>query len=599
MTMIVVLLLLGHAMAQDVIVIDGGMENAGLLEATINGDTTETGERANPDRIYELKAGEYYIINTGITVNNPTGTLTIRGQEGGTKPVIIQQPVEEVEVAPHTIKSNLKLQNVHWQAMSTSGHLVWWVFHIEGNDRRLDVENSFLEFVNGVWWNMNNVPTGAKIFIRNCYFRDMFNGNQWWGSRIVSCKVPVDSLVFENNTCTGGGLLILGQECLFEYALINHNTIINNHKYPFLNQYWKEAYITNNLFINTNWVGEDTVNVATGGQDPDALLMGIAGVDTIENSILIQDKFLNEDSTLTDEVDELSDIIYFASNNVVAYSTELDNYYKGGYNDVGDYPVSYLTWSGIEGPHAVLNVPGIWSNQRTQALVAEWPNIVDENNHIYDMTLDEIGLVTQPITETGADLMAQWNRAMWGVPDASAPVDYTGYWFGDYDPNTIPGKETENGSGIEKFYDLIEDFSISNSLASTIDGHTIGALHWTDEIDTYDPETGLSAIKSAYTNATTAVNTEKSTPENFTLSQNYPNPFNPVTNIAFSLKKKSHVELKVYNQIGQEVVTLVNETRDAGSYDLTWDASVMPTGLYFYTLNAGDVTLTRKMMLIK
>ena len=363
----------GYLFAQDVVVIEGGFDNAGLLESTINSDTTDTGERANPNRIYELKANTFYIQNAAININNPDGTLTIRGQEGGTKPVIVRSPVNEVEPGTNVINSSLTIQNVHWQAMSTSGQLNWQEFNIKGEDHHLLVENSLFEFVNGIWFNLNNVTKGAEIIVRNCYFRDLFNnGRRWWASRAVQCKVPVDNFIFENNTVSGGGLTVLGQECLFEYAVINHNTFINNHKYPFLNQYWKEVYFTNNLFVNANMVGEDLENVATCGQDPDALILGIAGVDTITNRIQIQEKFLTPDSALTGEVDELSDIIYYAADNVVVYSKELDNYYGGGYNDIGDYPVSYLTWGGAEGPFKVLNVPGIWYNERSQALVDTW-----------------------------------------------------------------------------------------------------------------------------------------------------------------------------------------------------------------------------------
>lgn len=588
----------GLALTQTMVEIPGGFDNAGLLEATINGDTTATGERNDPNTIYLLEAGQFYVQNAGINIDNPEGTLTIRGKEGGTKPVIIRVPVGDVEPGANVVNSSLTIQNVHWQAMSTSGQLKWQEFNITGNDHHLLVEDSFFEFVNGIWFNMNNVQAGARATFRNNYFRDLFNGNQWWGSRVLQCKVPVDEFIFENNTVTGGGLTILPQECLIEYAVINHNTIINNHKYFCLNQYWKEVYFTNNLFVNCNMVGEDRENVATGGQDPDGLLHGIAGVDTIKNSILIQPKFLNEDSTLTDEVDELSDIIYYAADNVVVYSAELDNYYNGGYNDIADYPLSYLDWGGMgTGPWEIVNIPGIWMNERSQALVDAWANIVDENNSIYEMMAADLGMGTKPLTDLGADVFARWNQSQWGVPDAENPGEFGDYWFGDYDPNTIPGVETEDGSGIEKFSDLLEDFSYTADLVSQSDGLRIGALHWDDE--TFDSEASLMAIKEAYQNATTSVEDRVEVPVVFDLQQNYPNPFNPATTIEFSLSEKSHVTLNVFNQLGQQVATLVNETREAGTHEFTWDAASMPSGVYFYTLDAEDTQLTRKMMLLK
>jgi len=88
-------------------------------------------------------------------------------------------------------------------------------------------------------------------------------------------------------------------------------------------------------------------------------------------------------------------------------------------------------------------------------------------------------------------------------------------------------------------------------------------------------------------------------PSDFVLEQNYPNPFNPSTNIRFSLPEANQVTLKVYDMLGQEVVTLVNEFINAGSYEVTFDASNLPTGIYTYSLTAGDFQSVKKMMLIK
>nr|MBP9212564.1 carboxypeptidase regulatory-like domain-containing protein [Bacteroidota bacterium] len=88
-------------------------------------------------------------------------------------------------------------------------------------------------------------------------------------------------------------------------------------------------------------------------------------------------------------------------------------------------------------------------------------------------------------------------------------------------------------------------------------------------------------------------------PELFTLEQNYPNPFNPSTTIRFALPAAAQTVLKVYNVVGQEVATLVNEYREAGTFEATFDASKLSSGIYFYALKAGDHTQARKMVLVK
>ena len=88
-------------------------------------------------------------------------------------------------------------------------------------------------------------------------------------------------------------------------------------------------------------------------------------------------------------------------------------------------------------------------------------------------------------------------------------------------------------------------------------------------------------------------------PERFSLYQNYPNPFNPTTNIKFDIQKTSATKLIVYDALGREVATLVNEKLKAGSYQVDWDGSNYTSGVYFYKLTAGDFVEVKKMLLVK
>lgn len=89
------------------------------------------------------------------------------------------------------------------------------------------------------------------------------------------------------------------------------------------------------------------------------------------------------------------------------------------------------------------------------------------------------------------------------------------------------------------------------------------------------------------------------TPEVFELNQNYPNPFNPTTSIKFSIPKSGEVTLKVFDVLGREVATLVNQTMNAGAYTFNFDASKLASGMYVYRLTAGDFVASKKMMLLK
>jgi hypothetical protein len=96
-------------------------------------------------------------------------------------------------------------------------------------------------------------------------------------------------------------------------------------------------------------------------------------------------------------------------------------------------------------------------------------------------------------------------------------------------------------------------------------------------------------------------------PDNYLLYQNYPNPFNPITKIKFDiaqhtpypLSRGENVTIKIYDITGREIATLVNEKLNPGTYEVTFDGSNLPSGVYFYKLQAGDFVQTRKLILLK
>ncbi|MCB9207182.1 MAG: T9SS type A sorting domain-containing protein [Ignavibacteriales bacterium] len=104
----------------------------------------------------------------------------------------------------------------------------------------------------------------------------------------------------------------------------------------------------------------------------------------------------------------------------------------------------------------------------------------------------------------------------------------------------------------------------------------------------------------------TDINFNEPLPDNYNLSQNYPNPFNPTTKIQYSIPSAgqndiltNNIKLSVYDALGKEVTTLVNEHKSAGTYEVTFNASQLPSGIYYYELIAGNFIQTRKMVLMK
>ncbi|MGA3245418.1 MAG: T9SS type A sorting domain-containing protein [Bacteroidota bacterium] len=104
---------------------------------------------------------------------------------------------------------------------------------------------------------------------------------------------------------------------------------------------------------------------------------------------------------------------------------------------------------------------------------------------------------------------------------------------------------------------------------------------------------------SIYNSTVTSTGEQQGMPLEFRLDQNYPNPFNPSTTIRYDLPKSATVSLNIYNTLGQVVTTLVNEHKEPGSYQVQWNVSSVPSGIYFYRLQAGEFVEAKKAILLK
>ncbi|MBI5463408.1 MAG: T9SS type A sorting domain-containing protein, partial [Ignavibacteriales bacterium] len=145
---------------------------------------------------------------------------------------------------------------------------------------------------------------------------------------------------------------------------------------------------------------------------------------------------------------------------------------------------------------------------------------------------------------------------------------------------------------------------------------TDGGLNWTNQtsktsnhlsgVSFTDASTGTAVgsggtILRTTTGGVTWVEDKKrgEIPQEYTLSQNYPNPFNPTTTIGFRTQVSGFTSLKVYDVLGKEIATLVNEQMSAGNYSATWNAQNVSSGMYFYRLHSGNVVETKRMLLLK
>ena len=153
--------------------------------------------------------------------------------------------------------------------------------------------------------------------------------------------------------------------------------------------------------------------------------------------------------------------------------------------------------------------------------------------------------------------------------------------------NSICYLYASSNAGYSWIADTLQDFSIKGLYFSNLNtGFAVGS-------------NGLIA-KTTNGGGTIGIQTiSTQVPKQFSLSQNYPNPFNPSTNITFDITTKGNVKLSIYDMLGREVATLVNQQLLPGNYKADWDGSNYTSGIYFYKLEANSIQLTKKMVLLK
>jgi len=244
----------------------------------------------------------------------------------------------------------------------------------------------------------------------------------------------------------------------------------------------------------------------------------------------------------------------------------------------GRYPDGSFRWQFMN------PTPGT-SNTADNVVPAAFSLSEPSNNT--QITIDESNVNTGSITFTwGASSDANGDSLYYLMRAASAEI-------GDHGLDT-------NATSIEVSYlDIIEDMTENNVTAATL-GWTVLV---TDGIDTVEADNAPFSITIDGANALSAY-LEGLIPDEFALHQNYPNPFNPITTMRYDLPETDLVNITIYDMLGREVKTLINQTQDAGYRSVIWDATndygkPVSAGIYLYQIQVGEYISTKKMVLLK
>jgi len=529
-------------------------------------------------RVYFLKAGGIYYC-----WNNPTSSKKYRtiimGPEQNLKtgsPAM--QPPTITGYAPADFSSNggmninkdLLVKNIDLELGNIFGNSGGWAFfNFSGPNMRLEVENCIMEHT---WWTwVGGPPAMQTIKFTNDYF---VNLDGYWCRRnggVVdfnsSSAFQQDTLLVENCTHvnTQGTLYRFREGYTVNRAIFNHNDFIDCAGYVIMNNGDQtNLSITNNIYVNCQLQAYCPVlsKADVGEVDLDSLPMGLVN--------------LRVDSTFTANV-----------GNHGVYVDKNVTYWDSSLSDI----VTTLNTNHINGSTNWVSQM-IPMNTRTEALFAD--------KTTYPLLINGKWISKKP-TFANTDVLFGTQLGILKAY-AIACVD-TGY----KSPLTSwrqPGNDEYNHF-VYADWPIPIDLSYTDAdlLTAGLGGFPIGDLGWfPTQFASWKTQESLELayIDSVLTGKiTVGVQTAPQSPQKFQLQQNYPNPFNPSTTIGYQLPAGSHVTIKVFDVLGREVVTLVNERQTAGGHSIVFDASHLPSGIYFYSITAGKFHQVKKMVLVK
>jgi len=506
-----------------------------LLNTVIAGDTTATGERTAPNRVYVLARDGIYFVNTSI--RNDEWPLKIKAQDGaGTRPVIyaVVNPVSGSDPGDlFRIKGDICLKDLiivgfleaDPEGVATIGNSV---VRTDAAGYDIVIDGCLFTQCRGQFVRTESAARIVKITnTMMANMGDLGRSNFGAGKGVDFRNTSCDSAIFINNTFVNFQDRIIrhrSSTAAIENLIFDHNTLVNGMSYHgtlALGWVGEKVQITNNLFLDTFVAGQDTDAVRQSEFDECEELdeFGLAKMTWISSVI--------NDSTSWD-----------IKSNYYGVSPAVQAFYDGVMTTDGGFKG--------EGDPLTDHIAG---KAGVEAFVKEAIEVTDR---------------PEPMVA-----MAEWYRSPLGGNKTKVTTNFNRA-TDDYDRRNW------------QYFDQTFDCSYATTLGAYTggtDGKPVGDPRWVTAIVANDPE--AVTVKS------------------FRLAQNYPNPFNPTTRIMFDLEKSGFTTLVIYNMLGQVVATPVAKNLNTGRHEIHFDASDLANGVYFYRLQSGENVSMKKMLLLK
>lgn len=349
--------------------------------------------------------------------------------------------------------------------------------------------------------------------------------------------------------------------------------------------YWSQVFSTENPPVSWNGLGVKALALEVCPFDPNTVFAGFEIQDSLAGGLFYStdagsswNQILLEETVPGHDVD-VSDVVFnIESGDTVAYVSALYDLDFPAGRSVYRLAKSGTTWS------VARDMDASGTSTGTTLVVTIW-----------DLEVSATGdTIYAAGTDAGVNHPIAYFKAINGS-NLWTPLTVSGF------PTEMEATAIEIGQdtvycavGSDIYYLPLGGSSWSLGYSYPV-GTRINFLYWDDLLAGSD--TGLYAF---FNNTATAIDGETSQlPDGFVLNQNYPNPFNPSTLISYYLPITSQVRLTVYDLLGREVATLVNGAQLAGLHKISFDASSLASGVYFYRIHAEDFTATQKLVLMK
>jgi Secretion system C-terminal sorting domain len=536
----------------------------GAINNIINSDTTAQGF-IKPNTVFLLKP-------TGPldTVYYMTAPISAKGNirvVGYINPITGHPPVVAPSIAADNTSignffspqgnDTLELRGIYFLGTRTDGISFTGRFAIPSGDSTVYIfDHCVLENISGAG-TPNLFDTydhdHSSFYVTNCEFRNNQDDNpQNPGFAWVDPGTyPCDTAIFKNNTffLTGGYILgSSGYGCT--YLDFEHNTVFISGQGGAFDLYqMHNAVIKDNIFFG---VSSAAYPEAWYNNVPGSWGSAVIPLDSLRSLAYDPYNMTEADRHLT-----ITNNAYFWPQQIVDKWTELNT---AGITDI----------TPLRPPDFINSQPGMLTDKTS------WPYINVTNNDSVDPGFDA------PLVQTAAGNMAAFVDTIWHNNQAANGFRPYVYALNNPPSLTSDWPNVASNWAATQGYPVPENLKYTNSalMAAASDGKPLGDLNWFKGI------VGIHEIPN-------------STPTKFILNQNYPNPFNPTTTIRYSIPQSGFVILKVFNLLGQEVATLVNQEQKSGEYNVDFDASNLASGIYMYKIQSGNFNLTKKMILLK